>query len=122
MSYSDGGSEPVPHAVVKVDCAGGLVIEVLYHSDQVGADVEMPHGGPLCCMPYPVERLLEVNEDVIEVLLVLEVLLKICCALLHPGLKPACSSAMIFSACGFSRFRKIFSITLLGWLMRLMVR
>ena len=26
-------------------------------------------------MPYPVERLLEVNEDVVEVLLVLEVLL-----------------------------------------------
>ena len=34
------------YAVVKVDCAGGLVIEVLYHSDQVGVDVEMPHGGP----------------------------------------------------------------------------
>ena len=46
LSYSDGGSEPVPYAVVKVDCAGGLVIEVLYHSDQVGVDVEMLHGGP----------------------------------------------------------------------------
>ena len=46
LSYSDGGSEPVPCAVVKVDCAGGLVIEVLYHSDQVGVDVEMLHGGP----------------------------------------------------------------------------
>ena len=43
---SDGGSEPVPYAVVKVDCAGGLVIEVLYHSDQVGVDIEMLHGGP----------------------------------------------------------------------------
>ena len=43
---SDGGSEPVPYAVVKVDCAGGLVIEVLYHSDQVGVDVETLHGGP----------------------------------------------------------------------------
>ena len=39
-------SEPVPYAVVKVDCAGGLVIEVLCHFDQVGIDVEMPHGGP----------------------------------------------------------------------------
>ena len=28
LSYSDGGSEPVPYAVVKVDCAGGLFIEV----------------------------------------------------------------------------------------------
>ena len=33
LSYSDSGSEPVSYAVVKVDCAGGLVIEVLYHSD-----------------------------------------------------------------------------------------
>ena len=79
-------------------------------------------------MPYPVERLIEVNEDVIEVLLVLEVLLAqypkvedLLCVL-RPGLKPGCSSAMIFSACGFSRFSKIFSITLLGWLMRLIVR
>ena len=39
LSYSDCGSEPVPYAVVKVDCAGGLVIEVLYHSDQFGVDV-----------------------------------------------------------------------------------
>ena len=46
LSYSDGGSEPVPYAVVKVHCAGGLFIEVLYHSDQVGVDVEMLHGGP----------------------------------------------------------------------------
>ena len=46
LSYSDGGSEPVPYAVVKVHCAGGLVIEVLYHSDQVGVDVEMLHGRP----------------------------------------------------------------------------
>ena len=38
-SYSDCGSESVPYAVVKVDCAGGLVIEVLYHSDQVDLDV-----------------------------------------------------------------------------------
>ena len=37
LSYSDCCSEPVPYAVVKVDCAGGLVIAVLYHSDQVGA-------------------------------------------------------------------------------------
>ena len=46
LSYPDGGSEPVPYAVVKVDCAGGLFIEVLYHSDQVGVDIEMLHGGP----------------------------------------------------------------------------
>ena len=46
LSYSDCGSEPVTYAVIQVDCAGGLVIEVLYHSDQVGVDVVVSHGGP----------------------------------------------------------------------------
>ena len=46
LSYSNGGSEPVPYVVGKVNCAGGLVIEILCHSDQVGVDVEMPHCGP----------------------------------------------------------------------------
>ena len=45
-SASSSSLFPVPYAVVKVDCAGGLFIEVLYHSDQVGVDVEMLHGGP----------------------------------------------------------------------------
>ena len=48
--------------------------------------------------------------------------LKICSVVLHPGRKPACSSSMIFSASGFRRFGMIFSLTLLGWLIRLMVR
>ena len=48
--------------------------------------------------------------------------LKICSVVLLPALKPACSSAMIVSACGFNLFSIIFSITLLGWLMRLIVR
>ena len=77
-------------------------------------------------MSYPVKCLLEVNEDVIGVLLVLEVLLaqypKVEELLYCVASWPACSSAMIISACGFSRFSKIVSITLLGWLMRLMVR
>ena len=46
LSYSDCGSEPVTYAVIKVDCAGGLVIEVLYNSDQIDVDVVLPHGGP----------------------------------------------------------------------------
>ena len=48
--------------------------------------------------------------------------LKICSAVLLPALKPACTSAMIFSACGFNLFSMIFSMTLLGRLMRLIVR
>ena len=39
---------------------------------------------------------------------------------LLPALKPACSSAMIFSACVFNLFSMIFSMTLLGWLMGLL--
>ena len=44
--------------------------------------------------------------------------LKICSVVLLPALKPACSLAMVFSACGFNLFSMIFSMTLLGWLMR----
>ena len=61
-------------------------------------------------MPNPVEGLLEVYEDMVEVLLVL----KICSVVLLPALKPACTSAMIFSACGFNLLSIIFSMTLLG--------
>ena len=84
----------------------------------VGADIL--HGCPQSCMPKPVEGLLEVYEDMVEVLLVLEIFsqrmrrLKICSVVLFPALKPACSSAMIFSACGFNLFSMIFSMTLLG--------
>ena len=86
--------------------------------DKIGADVVLLHGCPQCCMPNPVEGLLEVYEDMVEVLLVLEIFLTedswICSVVLLPSLKPACSSAMIFSACGFNLFSMIFSMTLLG--------
>ena len=45
-------------------------------SDKVGADVVLFHCCPQSCMPNPVEGLLEVYEDMVEVLLVLEVFLK----------------------------------------------
>ena len=48
--------------------------------------------------------------------------LKICFVVLLPAVKLACSSAMIFYACGVNLFSMIFSMTLLGWLMRLIVR
>ena len=38
--------------------------------------------------------------------------LKICSVVLLPALKPAYSSAMIFSACGFNLFSMIFSMIL----------
>ena len=48
---------------------------MLGDSDKVGADVALFHGCPQSCMPNPVEGLLEVYEDLLEVLLVLEILL-----------------------------------------------
>ena len=70
-------------------------------------------------MPNPVEGLLEVYEDMVEVLLVLEIFLterrmEICSVVLLSALKPACALVMIFSACGFNLFSMIFSMTLLG--------
>ena len=79
-------------------------------------------------MPNPVEGLLEVYKDMVEVLLVLEIFLKricrlkICSVVLLLALKPACSSAMTFSVCGFSLVSMIFSTTLLGWMKRLIAR
>ena len=52
-----------------------LVIKVFDNSDKVGADVVLLHGCPQSCMPNPVEGLLEVYEDMVEVLLVLEIFL-----------------------------------------------
>ena len=43
--------------------------------DKVCADVVLLHGCPKSCMPNPVEGLLEVYEDMVEVLLMLEIFL-----------------------------------------------
>ena len=107
---------------MRVDGTSGLVIEVFDDSDKVGTDVVLLHGCPQSCMPNPVEGLLEVYEDMVEVLpLEIFLRLRICPVVLLPVLKPVCSSAMIFSAYGFNLFSMIFS-TLLGWPMRLIVR
>ena len=44
-------------------------------SDKVGADVVLLRGCPQSCMPNPVEGLLEVYEDIVEILLFLEMFL-----------------------------------------------
>ena len=106
MSLSDSNccSEPDSYAPVEEDGTCGFVMEVFDDLDKVGADVVLPHGYPQSCMPNPVEGLLEVYEDMVEVLLVLEIfpidnihMLTICSVALLLTLKPACSSAMIFS-------------------------
>ena len=68
-------SEPVSYAAVEEDYISGLVIDVSDDSDKIGADVVLLHGCPQSCMPNPVEGLLEVYEDMVEVLLVLEIFL-----------------------------------------------
>ena len=68
-------SEPVSYAAVEEDGTSGLVIEVFDDLDKVCADVVLLHGCPQSCMPNPVEGLLEVYEDMVEVLLVLEIFL-----------------------------------------------
>ena len=46
------------------------LLEVFGDSDKVGADDVLLHGCSQSCMPNPVEGLLEVYEDMVEVLLV----------------------------------------------------
>ena len=62
-------------AAVEQDDTSGLVIEVFDDLDKVCADVVLLHGCSQSCMPNPVEGLLEVYEDMVEVLLVLEIFL-----------------------------------------------
>ena len=66
--------EPVSYAAVEED-GTTVVIEVFDDLDKVGADVVLLHGCPHSGMPNPVEGLLEVYEDVVEVSLVLEIFL-----------------------------------------------
>ena len=63
------------HLRLQPTSTSGLVIEVFDDLDKVGADVVLLRGCPQSCMPNPVEGLLEVYEDMVEVLLVLEIFL-----------------------------------------------
>ena len=48
--------------------------------------------------------------------------LTICSVVFLPALKPDCSSAMMFSACGFDLFSMILSMSLPWWLVRIIVQ
>ena len=80
-----------------VDCAGRLVVEAFYGSDQVVIDAAEPHSCPQSCIPNYVERLLEVHKDMLKALLVLQTFLTeyskiedwLSCA-------PSCSEACLF--------------------------
>ena len=66
-------SEPVSYAAVEEDGTSGLVIEVFDDLDMVCADAVLLLGCQQSCISNPVEGLLEVYEDMVEVLLVLEI-------------------------------------------------
>ena len=70
LSDSNCCSEPVSYAAAEEDCTGGLIGEVFGDSDRFGADVILLHEYSQSCMPNPIEGLLEVYEDMVEVLLV----------------------------------------------------
>ena len=72
LSDSNCCSKPVSYAAIEEDGTSGLVIEVFDDLDKVG-DVVLLHGCQQSCMPNPVEGLLEVYEDMVEVLLVMEI-------------------------------------------------
>ena len=97
LVHSNYGSEPFSGVVVMVDSSGRLVVKVFCCSDQVCIDFIQPHGCPQSCMPNSVERLLEVYEDMVKVLLVLQVFLteysKIESLL---NCAPSCSEACLF--------------------------
>ena len=71
MSDSNCCSEPVSYAAVEEDSTSSLVND----SDKVGADVVLLRGCPQSCMPNPVQGLLEIYEDMVEVFLELEIFL-----------------------------------------------
>ena len=75
LSDSNCCSETASYAAVEEDGTTGLVIEVFDDLDTVCVDVVLLHGCPQSCMPNPVEGLLEVYEDMVEVLLVLKIFL-----------------------------------------------
>ena len=66
----------VSYAAVEEDCTRGFVIEVFDDSNKVGADDVLLRSCPQSCMPNPIENLIEVCGDMVEVLLVLEIFLQ----------------------------------------------
>ena len=65
----------VSYASIEEDCAGSLFIVVFDDFEEVGTYVVLLHGCPQSCMTNPVEDLLEVYEDMVEVLLLMEIFL-----------------------------------------------
>ena len=113
--------EPVTYAAIEKDCSGGLIIEVFEESGKVDTDVVLLHGCLQCCMPNTVQGLLEVYEDMVEVLRVLEILLMedslvedLLCGV------SSCSETCLQQSSRSSN--DLISMTLLGWLMRLIIQ
>ena len=113
------------HAVEE-DRTGGFNREVFDDSDKGGVGTVFLRGCPQSCMPNPFDRLLAVHKDVEEVSLMLDIFQDsqvevLLCGV--PSFSGVCLIPIkILCACGFNLFDMIFSIALLGWLMRVIVR
>ena len=82
------------------------MIEVVDDSDKVGADVVLLHGCPQSCLPNPIESLLEIYGDMVEVLLVLKIFLTEDSWVDYLlGGAPPCSEACLFFSNDFLRLR-----------------
>lgn len=81
----------------QVNCTGGLVVEVLYDSGQVGVNVGKPHSRT--SQLDSIKRHLKITKDVIEAFFMLEVpltqylRLKICSVIVITASSPACTSS-----------------------------
>ena len=64
-----------PLLLLKTTAVVALLQRFFDDLDKVCADVVLLHGSPQSCMPNPVEGLLEVYEDMVEVFLALEIFL-----------------------------------------------
>ena len=122
-------SKPISYAVVEDYCTGGIVILVFNGSDKLGANAVLPHGSAQGRMPYRIKGLPEIYEDMIQALLMLKVFLA-----KHSKVEdlftvaPSCSKTHLFFSDDLFCLRfesvelsRIFNMTLLGWLMRLIV-
>ena len=57
--------EPISSVSIVEYCACGFFIQAFDYGNEVGTDVVLVHGGPKRCVPYPVESLFKIYEDMV---------------------------------------------------------
>ena len=114
-------SEPFSSAAFEQDCTLGLAIGSYDGSYDAGVDVVFPHSCAYGFVPYPVNSLLGVYEDMVEILLMLQVFLAQDPEIeyLFCGAPSGSETCLLFCNDLFCLWLE--SVTLLGWLIRPMV-